>query len=246
MKSSRGGFFRVHEAQVQLAAALDDLLEQLVDRVLVAVGEAGHGGAHLAPDLADEARGRLVLRVGRRRGEQVVQVAVVEVRVIEPVVLALLPVVLAQRLAQPRQRIDQRAWTARPAGGAPARASGDPCTRACAGPASPRTASPSATADRARRRTSRRSPRPDGSARTSDPGAGRSSCCRASACSTRGRASPGCRTAAACVGRRRSSYALSIAWPTSWRRIFRHVGASPPSTSSICASSSFSSRGCAR
>ena len=44
---------------------------------------------------------------------------------------------------------------------------------------------------------SRRSPRPDGFARTSDPGAGRSSCCRVSACSTRGRASRGCRTAGA-------------------------------------------------
>ena len=45
MKSILVASLRIHEMQIELAAALDDLLEDPVDRVLVAVGEAGHGAA---------------------------------------------------------------------------------------------------------------------------------------------------------------------------------------------------------
>ena len=81
MKSIFVALFRVGQPQVQLAAALDDLLEQLIDRVLVAVGEAGDRAAHLPADSPEEPRRRQVLRVLGRVGEQVAQIAVVEVRV---------------------------------------------------------------------------------------------------------------------------------------------------------------------
>ena len=84
--------------------------------------------------------------------------------------------------------------------------------------------SATATGDRARRRTSRRSPRRDGSARTSDRDAGRSSCCTAWACSTRDTRSTDSRTAGGASDAGAAAYALSIAWPASWRRIFRHAG----------------------
>ena len=51
-----GGVLGVHEAQVELAAALDDLLEQLIDRVLVAVGEARDGASNFASNRAPPCR----------------------------------------------------------------------------------------------------------------------------------------------------------------------------------------------
>ena len=160
-------------------------LEELIDRVLVAVGEAGDRAAHFPPDPADEPRRRQVLRVLRARRR-------------------------TGCAGRSRRNPGGRARSARAScgsarrascfsrgsgstlrfdvtsvAGVRARASADPCTRASAAPASRRSASPTSTADRATRRTFRRSLRPDGSARTSDRGAGRSSCCTAWACSTR-------------------------------------------------------------
>jgi len=71
----------------------------------------------------------------RRVREQVAQVAFVEVRMIEAVVLAFLAVVLTERLLQPGQRLRPRRFDFTAAAGAPARASAGPCIRACAAPA---------------------------------------------------------------------------------------------------------------
>ena len=54
----------------------------------------------------EELRGRHVLRVFRRVREQPPQIAIVEARIVDAVVAALAPIVLAQRLAQRVQRID--------------------------------------------------------------------------------------------------------------------------------------------
>src|SRR5262249_55967686 len=81
--------------------------EQLVDCVLVAVGEAGHRASDLFPNLPDETRRAGVSGVGTGVGEQIAEVAVVEVRMVEPVMLSLLAIVLAEGLAEARQRIDQ-------------------------------------------------------------------------------------------------------------------------------------------
>ena len=230
----------------ELAAALDDFLEQLIDRVLVAVGEAGDRAAHLPADAADEPRRRQVLRVLRRVREQIAQVALVEVRVIEPVVLALLAIVLAERFLQPRQRIDlPLRLDARPRrrqlAHQPVHVFEFPLRRP-AGIA----ASPTSSAGRSRRRRFRRSPRPDGSARTSDRGAARSSCCTASACSTRDtpfadRRTAGGASGVAAAGRRcRSHVPLRGAGCEGTirdRRLRLRASA---------ARSSFASRGCAR
>ena len=50
-------FFGHGEAQLQLAAARDHVLEHLVDRVLVDAGPAGDHAAHRAADAGDELRG---------------------------------------------------------------------------------------------------------------------------------------------------------------------------------------------
>ena len=52
MKSIFVALLGVGQPEVQLAAARDDLLEELVDRVLVAVGEARDGAPYLASDRA--------------------------------------------------------------------------------------------------------------------------------------------------------------------------------------------------
>src|SRR4029078_12535307 len=96
--------FGISEAQIESTAALDDLFEELVDRVLVAVREAGDEGARFFADAADEPRSRDVLGVFRRVGEEVPEIALVEIRVVHAVVLALLAVVLAERLADARPR----------------------------------------------------------------------------------------------------------------------------------------------
>jgi hypothetical protein len=99
---------RHRETELELAAPLDHVFDHLVDRVLVDAGPAGDDAADRPADAGDELRGRRVAGVLGRVGEQPPQVAVVEVRVVDAVVAALRPVVLAQRLAQPRQRIDLR------------------------------------------------------------------------------------------------------------------------------------------
>ena len=87
------------EAQLQVAAPHDDVLEHLVDRVLVDARPAGDQPPHLAADARDERGGRHVAGELRRVGEQPAQVAVVEVRAVHAVVPPLPPVVLAQRPA---------------------------------------------------------------------------------------------------------------------------------------------------
>jgi hypothetical protein len=72
---------RSAQAEVQLAAALDHVLEHLVDRVLI---DARPTADHLAdrfPDLDQELRRRHVLSAFRRVREQAAQVAVVETRI---------------------------------------------------------------------------------------------------------------------------------------------------------------------
>src|SRR6267143_1583438 len=100
-----GSLLGIGKAEIQLAAALDDFLDELIDRVLVAVCKAGDRAPDFLSNPADEPRGRRVLRVFGRSREQITQIAFVEVGVIDAVVLALLPVMLAERLAQAPQRI---------------------------------------------------------------------------------------------------------------------------------------------
>ncbi len=80
----------------------------------------------------------------------------------------------------------------------------------------------SATPGSATPRTSRRSLRRDGSGRTRSPGAGRSSCCRASACSTRGTASSTAEQLAAAAG------GAAARTRCRWRAPPRAAGSSAP------------------
>ena len=56
MNSVVRGLFRVGQPQIELAAAIDDLFDQLIDGVLVAVGEARDRAAHFLADAAQEPR----------------------------------------------------------------------------------------------------------------------------------------------------------------------------------------------
>ena len=93
-------------------------------------------------------------------------------------------VVGAERLAQALQRFELAAACSRASASRRARSSACPCTRASSAPASPCTVSASPMRGSATPRTSRRSLRPDDSARTSYRDGGRSSCCTVSACSS--------------------------------------------------------------
>src|SRR5262249_44759807 len=101
-----GGLFRLHEPQVQLSTSYDDLLEELIDRVLISVGKAGYRRAHLLSNPADEPRSRQIPPVRWRIRKEILEVAVVEIRVIQSIVFALFPVVLTERFADARQWID--------------------------------------------------------------------------------------------------------------------------------------------
>src|SRR4029078_335953 len=81
-----GGGLGVGQPEVQLTAPQDDFVNQLVDRVLVAVGKAGDGAAGFFADAAKKPGRQHVLGVLRRVGKQVAEVALVEVGVIEAVV----------------------------------------------------------------------------------------------------------------------------------------------------------------
>ena len=94
------------QPQLQLAAAGDHVLEDLVDRVLVDPGPSRHEAARRPANARDELRRRHVVgELGQLR-EQAPQVAVVEIGIVDPVVPPLRAVMLAQRLLQPAQRID--------------------------------------------------------------------------------------------------------------------------------------------
>ena len=105
VNSSVASSSRLGQPQVQLAAAGDHVLEDAVDGVTVLAGPARDAAADVLADLAEEARRR---RAALRRvggfGEQAPEIAVVEVRVLVAVVVALAVVVLPQRLLQAGQR----------------------------------------------------------------------------------------------------------------------------------------------
>ena len=52
-----GRLFGVHQPQVELAAALNHLFDELIDRVLIAVRETGHRAANVLADPPKEASG---------------------------------------------------------------------------------------------------------------------------------------------------------------------------------------------
>ena len=94
------------EPQLQLAAPLDHVLEHLVDRVLVDAGPARDDAPDRATDAVDELRGGDGVGELRGIGEQTPQIAIVEVRVVDAVVLPLVAIVLPQCGAEAAERID--------------------------------------------------------------------------------------------------------------------------------------------
>src|SRR5688572_27762216 len=94
------------EPQLQLAAPLDHVFEDLVDRVLVDAGPARDDAPDRATDSVDELLGGDVVGELRCVGEQPSQIAIVEVRVVHAVVLPLTAIVLPQGGAEARERID--------------------------------------------------------------------------------------------------------------------------------------------
>src|SRR5262245_35988578 len=65
-----GLFFSVREAKFELATAIDHLLEELVDRVLISSGAGRHQTPYLLADAVQEARGaRIFGKLGRVRKE---------------------------------------------------------------------------------------------------------------------------------------------------------------------------------
>ena len=247
-RNPAGPGLRHGQAQLQLAAALDHVLEDLVDRVLVDAGPVARPACDRLADAVEELRGRDVAARTPARPR-------------------------TAGGARDRRSSGSRCRSGgASAGSAPAASSsGAAADRACrAGrrsgvlPASAcisssmyssflqrrpvrGSAAPLAHRASATPRRSRRSPRPDGSARTTSRGAARSSCCTASACRTRDTARDELpKSSLPLRGVAAAGSAFSIAWPASWRRMRMHDSASPPSTSSICASSSRARRGCAR
>src|SRR6186713_169559 len=91
-----GLFLRYRQAELELATAPDHVLEHLIDRVLVDARPARDDPPDLTPEPGDELRRGAIACVLGRVGEDAAQVAVVEVRMIDAVVTALVAVVLSQ------------------------------------------------------------------------------------------------------------------------------------------------------
>ena len=51
-----GGVLGLGQPQILLAAPIDNRFEELIDRVLITVGKARDGAAHVAPNPPDESR----------------------------------------------------------------------------------------------------------------------------------------------------------------------------------------------
>jgi hypothetical protein len=95
---------RADHVELQLSTALDHLIEHLVDGVGMFTRPARHGHAQAAPRSTKERRGRGILGVFGRRGEETLQVGVVEAGMVESVVRAFLPIVFRERRANGGQR----------------------------------------------------------------------------------------------------------------------------------------------
>ncbi len=89
----------VADAKLQFPAALDHLLNHLVDRVAVFPGPASDAAAKFPANSAQKGRRRRISLVGGITGEQLSQVVVVNAGVIEPIVLAFATVVGTQGAA---------------------------------------------------------------------------------------------------------------------------------------------------
>ena len=101
-----GLLFRERQAQVELTAALNHVLQDLIDRILIFAGPGGDFAAHLFAEAVQEGGGAQVRGMGRGIGKQALQVRIVKGRSFNPIVLALALIVLAQGLLQVGQRID--------------------------------------------------------------------------------------------------------------------------------------------
>ncbi len=101
-----GLLFRHRQAKVERAAVREEVFEHLVDRVLIHAGPAGDQAANRLPDFQEEPDGRHVAGVLRRVGEEPLQIAGVEIRMIDTIMPALLLVMPAQGGAQPPEGVD--------------------------------------------------------------------------------------------------------------------------------------------
>ncbi len=117
-------------------------------------------------------------------------------RMLDAVVTAFPFVVRSQRFPDAVQRLHLAPRAARASACRQARASGRRCTPVSSAPASRCSGRASLIPGPATPRTSRQNLRPGGSARTSCRDAARNSCCRASACNSRGTACTTARTTA--------------------------------------------------
>ena len=103
IRSCRSGADR---AQLQLAAAADHIVEHRVERELVFAGPLRDDLPDLGAVAAEERGRRRRAAMPRIVGEDAQQIAVVDRRMVDRVVRALLRVVLGQRLGELAQRID--------------------------------------------------------------------------------------------------------------------------------------------
>ncbi len=87
--------FRERQAQVELPAPLNHVLQDLIDRILIFAGPGGDLAAHLFTEAVQEGGGAQVRGMGRGIGKQALQVRIVKGRSFNPIVLALSLVVLA-------------------------------------------------------------------------------------------------------------------------------------------------------
>src|SRR5512140_432741 len=96
-------------AQLQLAAASDHVVENLIERELILARPVGDQLANLGSIAPQEARGQLAALVARIVREETAQVAVVDVGITHEITPALLFVILAERHRERRQRVRLRA-----------------------------------------------------------------------------------------------------------------------------------------
>ena len=97
---------RAIDAELQLAAARDHLLQDLVDRVLMGAGPVRHQFAQIAPHAAQHDRGRRPAAVLLGVGKQSSQIAIIHGRVLRAVAGPLLFIMLTQCFFQVRKRVD--------------------------------------------------------------------------------------------------------------------------------------------
>ena len=71
-------FFRERQSQVKLSAALNHVLQDLIDRVLIFAGPGGDFATHLFSKAVQEGGGAQSIHMGRGIGKQSLQVRVVQ------------------------------------------------------------------------------------------------------------------------------------------------------------------------